>query len=113
MKRFIVVMVLSIFLFDCASVGKQKTEIRTTQFQNVLGFAITGAGLACGAYVGSQSADKDDQFQNFSYGLIGGILGGLVSGGVYYIAMQLIAEKVVAADNAEGPAADETILMPK
>ncbi|HPD18980.1 MAG: hypothetical protein KA120_08775 [Candidatus Goldbacteria bacterium] len=113
MKKIMGVIILSAFLCSCASVGKQKTEIRTTQFQNVLGFAITGAGLAYGAYVGSRSADKDDQLQNFSYGLIGGILGGLVSGGVYYLSMQLIAERVDVPDNIEEPAADETILMPE
>jgi len=113
MKKWYVIMVLFIFLCGCASVEKNKTEIRTTQFQNVLGFVITGAGLTAGAYIGSQTADKNIQGQTFSYGLIGGLLGGLLSGGVYYLAMQIIAEKVEVPEKEEEPKADETILMPK
>ncbi|MCX7698442.1 MAG: hypothetical protein N2114_03125 [Candidatus Goldbacteria bacterium] len=115
MRAIIVIFILSIFLFSCATTGKQKTEIRTDQFQNILGFVVTGAGLASGAYLGYQAADKQNYGQSFSYGLMGGIFGGLVSGGVYYLAMQLVAERVEVEvpEKAEELKADETILFPK
>lgn len=113
MKKIYIILILFIFLCGCASVEKQRTETRTTQFQNILGFVITGAGLAGGAYIGSQAADKNIQEQSFSYGLIGGVLGGLLSGGAYYLAMQLIAEKVEVPEKEEEPKEDETILLPK
>ncbi len=111
MKKWYVIIILFVFLYGCASVEKQRTETRTTQFQNILGFFITGAGLTAGAYIGSQSADKNIQGQTFSYGLIGGLLGGLLSGGAYYLAIQYIAEKVEVTEKE--PEADENILLPK
>jgi|DewCreStandDraft_4_1066084.scaffolds.fasta_scaffold02977_13 uncharacterized protein YceK len=113
MKKIIVVIIIFVFLSGCATVQKQKQEIRTNQFQNMLGFIIAGAGLASGAYIGYQAADKNNQGESFSYGLIGGLLGGLLSGGAYYIAMQFIAEKIDVSDSIEEPKTDETILMPK
>ncbi|MCX8092909.1 MAG: hypothetical protein N3E50_01925 [Candidatus Goldbacteria bacterium] len=113
MRKIIIVLILSVFLFGCATPGKQKTMIRTDQFQNMLGFVITGVGIAGGAYLGYQAADKENHGQSFSYGLIGGLLGGLISGGIYYFAIQLVAEKIEVPEKEEDPKVDETILMPK
>lgn len=112
-KLYIIIIFLFVFLTGCASIEKQKTEIRTNQFQNILGFVITGAGLVAGAYIGSQSADKSIQEQTFSYGLIGGILGGLLSGGIYYLAMQIIAERVVVEEYKIDLKTEDTILLPE
>jgi hypothetical protein len=107
-----VLLALVVCVCGCATAGAQKTELRTTVFENTVGAALAITGMAAGAYEGAAMSDGSGA-KGLTYGIIGGFAGAVVTGGVYWLLLNIIGEHVPVGDNGETPKAEPDVLMPK
>jgi hypothetical protein len=104
----IIAAVLFLSVSGCITTGG--TKLKNNEFQNAIGAAGVLAGMGAGAYAGVTMAGGNDK--SLLFGMTGGMLGAIAAGGVYWIVINLIGEKVDVNSPEKFPA-DDKLLLPQ